>query len=113
MKVRLWTIAAIAGAAGLAIGFAAGARFGDDTNQLRESYFATAGHTRTYVSIARYLRKDEPAEALRLVDAMIAAGASRLSEPSSKLDRQTRTYVDESFAVVQEYGRQYPARKAQ
>jgi hypothetical protein len=112
MTSRLWIIVAvIAGAAGMAIGFVAGARHGG-SEQLSDSYVGTAGHTKTYVSIARYLRKGDTSEALTLADAMINAGVTLLKEPPSRLDDQAKTYISESLAVVREYQRETPMQGA-
>lgn len=105
MTTRVWIIAVIAGAALAATGFAVGTRFGG-AEVLSDSYIGTAGHTKTYVSIARLLRKGETTEALRLADAMIEAGVILLKEPPSQLDSQARTYISESLAVVNEYRRE-------
>ncbi len=105
MTTRLWIVAVIAGAVLATIGFAVGTRYGD-TEQLSDSYIGTAGHTKTYVSIARHLRKGETAEALKLADAMIDAGVILLKEPPSQLDSQAKTYIGESLAAVNEYHRE-------
>jgi hypothetical protein len=85
------------------VGFVVGTHQSGRSEALSDSYIGTAGHTRTYVSVATLMRKGDTAEALRLLDAMINAGAARLADVPSDLDTDARGHVNNSLAAIQQY----------
>ena len=103
MLKRLMMTTVVAAALGGLVGFTIGTHQGGRTEALSDSYIGTAGHTKTYVSVATLVRKGDTAEALRLLDAMIKAGAARLADAPSDLDNDARAHVKTSLAAVEQY----------
>ena len=101
--MRLIAVIAIAAAVGGVGGFWLGLNQGADRAALADSYIGTAGHTKTYVSVASLVRKGQSREALKLLDAMINAGASRLAHVPVGLDDEARQQVEKSLAAVNQY----------
>ena len=99
-KVLVGVVAAVFGGV---LGYAVGVKQTAASMDLSESYIGTAGHTKTYVSIAQLLRKGDTAEALKLTDAMVNAGASRLATVPPQLDNEAKAQVASSLAAIQQY----------
>ena len=103
MFKRLLMMGVLAVVLGGLIGFVVGTHQTGRSEALADSYIGTAGHTKTYVSIATLIRKGDTAEALRLLEAMINAGAARLADVPSDLDTDARGQVTNSLAAIQQY----------
>jgi hypothetical protein len=93
MSKQLLAAALIAVLAGGA-GFALGTKQGTTLKSLADSYIGTAGHTKTYISVATFLRKGDAPGALKLLDAMINAGALRLADVPPNLDADAQTHPE-------------------
>ena len=93
----------MAGVLGGVVGFLVGTQQSGRSEALSDSYIGTAGHTKTYVSVATLTRKGDTAEALRLLDAMVNAGAARLADAPSDLDNDARARISSSLAAIQQY----------
>ncbi|HYL25687.1 MAG TPA: hypothetical protein VEV21_14960 [Burkholderiales bacterium] len=102
MSKQLMLVGVVAAVLGGAIGYVAGLRTGA-ANDRSGTYIATAGHTKTYVSIARLLRGGNPQEALKLADAMIDVGASWLSPMPHELDAEAKTLGANALSAVEQY----------
>jgi hypothetical protein len=103
MSKRLVITAVTAAVLAGAVGFVIGTKQGASSEALSDSYIGTAGHTKTYVSVAIFLRKGDTTEALKLLDAMINAGAARLADVPPNLDDDARNHIKGSLAAVQQY----------
>ena len=103
MFKRLMMTAVVAGVLGGLVGFVVGTHQSGRSEALSDSYIGTAGHTKTYVSVATLTRKGDITEALRLLDAMINAGAARLADVPSDLDNDARAHISSSLAAIQQY----------
>jgi uncharacterized membrane protein YeaQ/YmgE (transglycosylase-associated protein family) len=100
---RLMVTAVVAVVLGGLVGFFASTQQSGRSGALSDSYVGTAGHTKTYVSVATLIRKGDTTEALKLLDAMINAGAARLSDLPPDVDNDARAHITRSLAAVQQY----------
>jgi hypothetical protein len=103
MSKQLMLVGVIAGVIGVAIGYLVGLRSNGALRDLSDAYVATASHTKTYVSIAHLLRKGNHHEALKLADAMIDVGTSRLTPVPQQLDAEDKVHLANVLSAVHQY----------
>ena len=94
---------------GVAVGYLVGLRNNGAFRDLSDIYVATAGHTKAYVLIAHLLRKGNQEEALKLADAMIDVGASRLNPVPRELDPEDKAHLANVLSAVHEYRQARPS----
>jgi len=103
MSKQLILVGVIAGVLGVAVGHLVGLKSNGALRDLSDVYVATAGHTKTYVSIAHLLRKGNHPEALKLADAMIDVGTSWLSPVPRELDAEDKVHLANVLSAVHQY----------
>src|ERR1700756_2497931 len=103
MTKQVMLVGVVAAVLGVAVGYLAGLRSGGALRDLSDLYVATAGHTKTYVSIAHLLRKGNQHDALRLADAMIDVGTSWLKPMPRELDAEDKVHVANVLVAVEQY----------
>ena len=103
MSKQLMLVGVIAAVLGVAAGYLVGLRSIGAFRDLSDVYVATAGHTKAYVIIAHQLRKGNHEEALKIADAMIDLGTSRLNPIPRELDAEDKAHLANVLSAVHQY----------